>query len=120
IRSNKLGAKNRLYHTLRISLMRSGLKRAKYLRDKKVMNYVGENVLYMPIKVPLYPTLIKIHSNVRIASNVSFITHDAVHRMLNRKFGIQKYQENIGCIEIEENVFVGSNSIIMYDVKIGS
>ena len=34
-------------------------------------------------KIPLYPELIYIGNNVRIASGVSFITHDVVHNMLN-------------------------------------
>ena len=31
-----------------------------------------------------------------------------------------KYKEKIGCIEIGDNVFIGSNTTILYDVKIGS
>lgn len=30
------------------------------------------------------------------------------------------FNEHIGCIEIKDNVFVGSNTIILYDVLIGS
>lgn len=30
------------------------------------------------------------------------------------------YKEKIGCIEIGDNVFIGSNTTILYDVKIGS
>ena len=31
----------------------------------------------------------------------------------------QDYQEKLGCIEVFDNVFIGSGSIIMYDTKIG-
>lgn len=31
-----------------------------------------------------------------------------------------QYKEKIGCIEIGDNVFIGSNKTILYDVKIGS
>ena len=31
----------------------------------------------------------------------------------------KKYQEKVGCIEICDNVFIGSHSIIMYGTKIG-
>src|SRR5699024_268828 len=110
----------RIYHSLRLCLIRSGLKRGEYLKRKKIFNYTGENVMIMPRKVPLYPEFIKLHDNVRIASNVLFITHDDVHSMLNRKHNTKDFTEKIGCIEIGDNVFVGSNSIIMYDVKIGA
>lgn len=114
-----MGSKKRLYHSLRLCLIRGGMKRAQYVRDRGIYNHIGKNVLIMPRKIPLYPELIRIHDNVHIASKVSFITHDVVHTMLNRKYNTHEFQEKIGCIEIMENVFVGSNSIIMYDVKIG-
>lgn len=31
-----------------------------------------------------------------------------------------RYKEKIGCIEIGNNVFIGSNTIVLCDVKIGS
>ena len=31
-----------------------------------------------------------------------------------------RYKEKIGCIEIGNNVFIGSNSTVLYDVRIGS
>lgn len=116
----KISFYHRLYYTIRLCLIRSGSKRGTFLRDKKVMGHVGDKVLFMPRKVPLYPELIKLHDNTRVASGVTFVTHDGIHIMLNNKFKNKNFQEKIGCIEIEENVFVGSNSIIMYDVKIGS
>lgn len=30
-----------------------------------------------------------------------------------------RYRERIGCIEVFDNVFIGSNSVILYDTKIG-
>lgn len=115
-----MSSKKRLFHTLRLCSIRRSSGRGKYLREKKIMNYVGKDVHFMPRKVPLYPELIKLHDNVSIASKVTFITHDVVHNMLNNKYGQKEFQEKIGCIEIEENVFVGSNTTIMYDVKIGA
>lgn len=70
--------------------------------------------------VPLYPKLIKVGNNVRIASGVSFITHDVTHSMLNEIPGRGKYQEKVGCIEIGDNVFIGAGATILYDVQIGS
>lgn len=115
-----MGFKERLYHTARLCLIRSGTKRAEYLKAKQIFNYIGDNVLIMPRKIPLYPELVRIHNNVYIASNVSFITHDVIFKMLNTKYQTNEFKEKIGCIEINENVFIGSNSKIMYDVRIGS
>ena len=70
-------------------------------------------------KLPLYSKLIYLHDNVFIASNVLFLTHDAINGMLNKKYKIKSFQEQLGCIEIMDNVFVGANSIIMPNVRIG-
>lgn len=67
--------------------------------------------------MPLYPELIRFHNNIVIASDVSFCTHDAIHDVLNG--GVGKFTEAIGCIEIMDNVFVGTNTTILYGVRIG-
>lgn len=74
----------------------------------------------MDRKVPLYPHLIRIHNNVRLASNVTFATHDITHFMLNKLPGSHgKYLETVGCIEIMDNVFIGTNTTIVNGVRIG-
>ena len=70
-------------------------------------------------KIPLYSKLISIGSNVWMASGVEFITHDVTHYMLNGMNNGHKYTERIGCIEIGNNVFIGSGAKILYDVKVG-
>lgn len=71
--------------------------------------------------VPLYAKLIKIGSNVQIASNVYFVTHDVIHSVINNLPDNKKYvREKVGCIEVGDNVFIGSNTTILQDVKIGS
>lgn len=48
------------------------------------------------------------------------ITHDVAHFMLNgMKIWDKKFKEKVGCISIGYNVFIGANSKILYDVKIG-
>ncbi|WP_302950626.1 acyltransferase [Holdemania filiformis] len=69
-------------------------------------------------KIPLYPKLISFGDNVWIASDVSFVSHDVIHRMLNNKLG--GFQEYLGCIDIKDNVFVGANSTILLNATIGS
>ncbi len=72
--------------------------------------------------VPLYTNLINISDHVVIASGVMFVTHDAIHYSLEKTNATRtsgKLKKNIGCIKIENNVFVGGGSIILPDVHIG-
>lgn len=80
---------------------------------------MGENVSIQSRIVPIYSELIRFHNNIAIARNVDFCTHDIIHTMLNRISEEFKFKEHIGCIEIMDNVFVGSNSVILYGTKIG-
>ena len=111
----------RLWHTLRLFSIPSSIKRADYLRKSSVFGAIGKGVVIEDRRVPLYPELIKIGNNVVVASHVLFVTHDVTYAVIN---GIpceprNRVQEKIGCIEIGNNVFIGSNSTILYDVSIG-
>lgn len=72
--------KERLLQSIKIHLLK-GTKRNDYM--KKVFGGYGKNVSYFPTIMPLYPELIKFHNNIVVASGVSFITHDAIHKVLN-------------------------------------
>lgn len=112
----------RLCQTIQLNLRGNAAQRAEYLRSKDIFGLVGNRVGYSPRKIPLYPKLIKLHNNVNIAAGVTFITHDVSDNMLNNTAYIhgEKLPEKIGCIEIMDNVFIGANSTILYDVRIGS
>lgn len=101
--------------------MKSSVKRVEYLRKKKIFKSIGRDVTIMDRRIPLYANLITIHDNVRIASNVTFATHDVTHFVLNKmtNFEGRRFEEVIGCIEIMDNVFIGTNSTIIGDVRIG-
>lgn len=114
-----MGWKKRVYYSLRLLFLRNSKKRADYVKKKGIYNGVGNNVRIMPRKIPLYPQLIRFHNNVRIASGVTFVTHDNIHYLLRNKYKSRQFLEKIGCIEIMDNVFIGSNCQIMYDVRIG-
>lgn len=107
-----------LWHQFRMFTIPSRMKRVKYLKDKGYFRSVGERVMINSFRIPLYPNLISIGNNVWIASDVTFITHDVIHYMLN---GIenQKFTEKMAPINIEDNVFIGNGVRIMYDVNIG-
>ena len=59
-------------------------------------------------------------SNVFIAAGVRFLTHDVIALMLRNKLGREDINERVGTLEIGDNVFIGSDTILLYDVKIGS
>ena len=118
--------KVRLWHTLRLCSIRGADGRAEYLKKHHIFKSVGEHCSFMPRKVPLYPNLIKMGDYVSIASNVSFFTHDGIHKVLGENTGIlpdnlrnHKFVEGIGCIEIGNHVFVAANVSIGYNIKIG-
>lgn len=113
----------RVWRTFRLWTSRD---RSTYIRKANIFAEFGENSTMSSRKVPLYPELIHIKNNVRLAAGVSLIPHDMIHAMLNNKednkhmFGGYSFQEHMGCILIEDNVFVGANSTILAGVRIGS
>ncbi len=106
-----------MLHMLRIG---SPMQRANWLREHHIFRHIGQRVMIMNRKVPLYPELISIGDNVWMASGVQFITHDVTHFMLNGLDENVRYQEKIGCIEVGNNVFIGADTSVLYDVRIGS
>lgn len=109
----------RIRHTIGMHLCPTAVKRAAYLKKHNILHHVGDNCMTMFRKVPLYPKLISLGNNVWIASDVLLVTHDVIHRMLNNRYGGNEFQENMGCIDIRDNVFIGSNSTILPNVTIG-
>lgn len=109
----------RVRHTIGMYLCPTAIKRASYLKKHDILYHIGDNCMTMFRKIPLYPKLISFGNNVWIASDVLFVPHDVIHCMLNNKYKTAKYTENIGCIEIKDNVFIGSNSTILPNVTIG-
>lgn len=109
----------RLWQTLRLWTMIKSTDRVAYLKKNHVFGHIGEKVTLMDRKVPLYAELIRIHNNVRIASHVTFATHDVTHLMLNNMDYDRKFSETVGCIELMDNVFIGTNCTIVGNVRIG-
>lgn len=109
----------RLKHTIRMCLILSAQKRAEYLKRNHIFHHMGNNCMTMFRKIPLYPQLISFGNNVWIASGVTFVTHDVIHEMINRKYHKRLLRENKGCIDIKDNVFIGANTTILSNVSIG-
>lgn len=109
----------RYLQILRLYLIRSPMRRAEYMKKHGILHSMGDRVMITSRKIPLYAKLISIGNNVWMASGVEFIPHDVTHYMLNGMKDGYKYTEKIGCIEIGNNVFIGADAKILYDVKVG-
>ena len=109
--------KNQL-HRLRIALMINSDKRNKYIIKHKIFKDIGENFFFQPRIIPSDPKLIKFHNNDIVTSNVTFVNHDIFHLGLN-KLGKGSFNYQSGCIEVMDNVFIGCNSTILSNVRIG-
>ena len=93
--------------------------RTKYLKKKNILGGVGNNVHFNPRVYPTDPQYLKIHNNVCIARGVNFIMHDVMCLMFKCMDPQNDYVQHRGCIEIMDNVFVGSGAQICPNVKIG-
>ncbi len=111
----------RLFLSSILALMPNAKKRSDFIRKHHLYGSIGDNCVIQKRKLPLYSNLIFLHDNVRIASNVGFITHDIIHSLLNSMYPEDGgFVERVGCIEVKDNVFIGAGSRIMYDTRIGS
>lgn len=110
----------RLAYSLLLAVIPNAIVRTRFIKKHGLLGSVGKNCMIMSYKLPLYSNLVYLHDNVRIASHVGFVTHDGIHNMLNRKYGGGKFVEKIGCIEVMNNVFIGSGTRILYNTRIGN
>lgn len=110
----------RLYHSFRLLLLRSPRKRTIYMKEHNILGGMGENCVWGPWLVPLYPKLIKIHDNVRVHKTAKFVTHDVINGFLQMAKSDYDFgpEERLGCIELMDNVYIGMNVTVMPDVRI--
>lgn len=92
-------------------------KRIQYLRNMGVQIGNGCSIS-KDVQFGTEPYLIKIGNDVRLTSNVKFVTHDGGMWVLRRKYDMPD-ADKFGTIEIGNNVNVGWNTIIMPNVRIG-
>ncbi|MDO4169322.1 MAG: acyltransferase [Lachnospiraceae bacterium] len=108
-----------IYHKVRFASIIDGCKRAEYLRKHHLLDHIGNNCMFQSRNFPMDPQLVRLHDNVTISAKVTFCTHDAIRHVLYF-YDKGNYVPHQGCIEIEDNVFIGLGSIIMPDVHIGA
>lgn len=109
----------RIFYSFVSSLFYSGKARARFFKKHHLFGSIGDQVVIMERKLPLYSNLIHIHNNVYLGK-VKFVTHDGIHLLLNYKYGKMNYVEKIGCIEVMNNVFIGGGTRILFDTRIGN
>jgi acetyltransferase-like isoleucine patch superfamily enzyme len=78
---------------------------------------VGDNCAIFSNIVTGEPYLISIGNNVTISTDVVFVTHDASIGVL---LGKDKLSDLCGRIEIGDNCFIGTRSIVMYGVALSN
>ena len=110
----------RLIHSIALLFLRSGKKRADYLKKHHIFGYIGENCNFGPLLIPLYPELIKLHNNVIVHRKAVLVPHDMVNIFLKRAVPSEDFgpNERLGCIEIMDNVYIGPASRILPNVRI--
>lgn len=89
------------------------------MKKKQYFKSIGEHCYLQPWNFGTEPHLISFGDNVHIASNVTFINHDITGMMFNYMDKENHYRLRQGEIKIGNNVFVGADSRILYDVTIG-
>lgn len=77
--------KRMLFSTI-LMLTNSSSRRIALIKKHHLYGSIGDNCSIQKRKLPLYSNLVFLHNNVHVASNVGFVTHDIIHRMLNIKY----------------------------------
>lgn len=96
----------------------SNNKRANLLRKKGIKIGSGSDISHN-VFWGSEPYLITLGNNVRIARNVTFITHDGGMWVL-RNLNMLENADKFGPIHIKDNVHIGMNVTIMPGVTIGN
>ena len=98
----------------------NGYKRAEYAKKNKIYAEIGEDST-IPTSLPLYPQLVRIHNNVIMHRSVELVTHDILNSFLMKIKSAYHFKnsESLCPIEIHDNVYIGMNSIILGNVRIG-
>lgn len=125
MRNEKLKKYSRKFMFLtkaRIILMNER-KRTRFLSESGLFAGFGKNCEWFCRSIPEEPYMLKLHDNIVISARVNFITHDVINDMLAKKIGAnpgeQLSEYYMGIIEIFDNVVIGSDSIILYNTRIG-
>lgn len=109
-----------MFYLYFLALMGKSDKKASVLRKSKMFHSYGKEGYWHPNLVPSHPEMISIGDNVLVSGGVKFFEHDMVQFMLNEKYKTNEFNYYKGPIVIGNNVMIGGNSIILYNVSIGN
>ena len=94
-------------------------QRMKFIKKHRIFDMIGEHVLWQPHFLPMDGQMIRLHNNIVVANNVTFVNHDGTFIMFNNMDHTNVFKQNVGCIEVMDNCFIGIGAVILPGVKIG-
>lgn len=110
------GLKNK-YLSLRLKIA-SPNGRAELMRDK--FYYLGNNVQLFTRYIGNEPYLISLHDNVVCAADVRFVNHDVSAFTIAQYLGMEPLElDKVGSIELFENCFIGTCTLLMPNCSVG-
>lgn len=110
----------KMFHTFCLLIKRDGYKRAEYIKRRNLFGAMGNDCYFHPCFMPSDPKNIFIGNNVKVASGVTFINHDIIGAMLNKKNKTNEFKYMVEDIVICDNVMIGAKAIILPGVTIGT
>ncbi len=96
-----------------------GYQRASRLKKIHHFHHQGDHCYFTPYNYGTEPHLLSFGNNVHIASGVRFVTHDISAMMFHTLDPDTVYSNRVGTISVGNDVFIGANATILYDVCIG-
>ena len=97
-----------------------GFEKAKFLKKIHYFGAQGDNCYFSISNFNTEPHLLFFGNNVSVATGVKFITYDVIHFVLRNMEPEVPWKGRTGKIVIGDNVFIGANATILYDVNIGN
>lgn len=104
-----------LEHLLLKFVMRFGNEATVNRSLRRLGMRIGEGTRYYSMRLPGEPWLVRIGDNCLIASDVTFITHDA-NTIFQHKY---KSLTSFGKIDVKDNSYIGVNATVLPNVTIG-
>lgn len=98
---------------------RNGFQRAAWTKKHHYFKKQGDNCYFNIVNFNTEPYLISFGDNVVVATGVKFITHDVTSFVFSNMEPDKVWKGRTGEIRIGNNVFIGANALILYDVNIG-
>lgn len=103
-----------------LNLVGKNTKKAEMIRQSGLFKHFGSGGYWHPTTIPSHPDMISIGNEVVVAADVKFYEHDLTYMVLNAASNTNDYKYYKGSIVVGDNVMIGANSIILYNIQIGN